>query len=75
MPRPAKEFKGPRNSKVTIWKNDTGYSIVIQPPQYKSDADTWKEGQFWHQDLPGVKHMIARAIKWLDDYEEHGPEK
>jgi len=68
--KPLCEFRASRGAKVVIWKNDDHLAFQIHPPQYKNDNGEWKNGSFFHSDLPGIVHAIERALRYADDNEK-----
>ncbi len=68
--KPLAEFKTARGAKVVLWRNEDHIAFQVQPPQYKNDKGEWKQGNFFHSDLPGIIHALERALKYADDNEQ-----
>jgi hypothetical protein len=65
---PTKTFEAGRGAKVAVWKNDKGFAITIQSPQYKDQEGNWKSGSIFPTDLPGIIHALELALAYVDSY-------
>jgi len=53
-------------SSVSVWKNSTGRSVTIKPPQYKDKVTgEWKTASGWNvQEAAWLAVCVSKAVDW-----------